>query len=223
MKNLAIIPARGGSKRIPRKNIKEFVGKPIIAYSIEIAIKSGLFKDIMVSTDDEEIAKVAIQYGAKVPTLRSRKNSDDFATLAEVINEVLDFYKSKNLTFDYSCCILPTAPLIKVKDLKIGLKLLIEKEFDSVKPVVRFSYPIQRALKMEGDKVFMISPQFLNTRSQDFTPTYHDAAQFYWFHFNRGLIGENKGAIVLEEKDVQDIDTLDDWEVAELKYKLRNP
>jgi len=222
MRNLAIIPARGGSKRIFKKNIKDFLGKPIIAYSIEAAIKSELFDEVMVSTDDNEIADIAIKFGAKVPILRSENSSNDYATLAEVMREVTGYYKKQQKLFDYCCCILPTAPLIKIENLKKGLDLLIQKGFDSVKPVVRFSYPIQRALKLEGNKVSMISPQYLNARSQDLVDAYHDAAQFYWFCFDKGLIGDNKGAIILKNKDVQDIDTLDDWELAILKYKHIN-
>lgn len=222
MKNLAIIPARGGSKRIPKKNIKNFLGKPIIAYSIEIAIKSNLFDEIMVSTDDDEIAKIAIKYGAKVPILRSKDTSDDYATLADVIDEVVEYYNDQKQFFDYACCILPTSPLLNISDLKNGLDLMIEKKFDSVKPIVKFSYPIQRALKYNNGKVEMIKPEHLKTRSQDLEETYHDAGQFYWFKPKCGLKGTKKGAIIISEKSVQDIDNMDDWEIAEFKYKLLN-
>ncbi|WP_321307498.1 pseudaminic acid cytidylyltransferase [Marinifilum fragile] len=220
MKNLAIIPARGGSKRIPRKNVKIFLGKPIIAYSIEAALDSGLFDEVMVSTDDEEIADVAIKYGAKVPVLRSKNTSDDFATLADVMEEVVEYYKGEQKIYDSCCCILPTAPLLKFSTLKEGFDLLVSNNFDSVKPIVQFSYPIQRALKFNEGTVEMINPELLRTRSQDLEAAYYDAGQFYWFRPQVGLSGTKKGAIVISEKFVQDIDTLEDWELAELKYKF---
>lgn len=218
--NLCIIPARGGSKRIPRKNIKNFLGKPIIAYSIEAAIKSNLFDEIMVSTDDPEIAEIAKQYGAKVPFLRSGENANDFATLADVIDEVKKHYLKLEKKFDNICCILPTAPLITVENLKTGYELLISKKADSVRPVVRFSYPIQRAVKLDdNEKVSMFYPEYQNTRSQDLEPAYHDAGQFYWLRFNAGLRGDNKFGFEISESLVQDIDTEEDWKMAELKYK----
>lgn len=225
MKNLAIIPARGGSKRIPRKNIKDFLGKPIIAYSIETAIESGLFSEVMVSTDDNEIAEIAKKYGAKVPFLRSEKTANDFAHIADVITEVLDTYKSLNQEFDNFCCVFSTAPFIKKVRLKEGLDMMINSNFDSVFPVLKFSYPIQRALKIENEKVSMILPENFNKRSQDLMPAYHDSGQFYWmktqeFYKQKSLFAENSGAIVLSEKEVQDIDTQEDWEVAEMKYKI---
>ena len=147
MSNLAIIPARGGSKRIPKKNIKDFLGKPIIAYSIETALKSGLFDEIIVSTDDPEISDVAIKYGAKVPCFRSSETSNDFASLSDVMNEVILFYKNRNIRFDYVCCILPTTPLVTMENLKLGYGLITNSEFDSIRPIVRYSYPIQRAFR----------------------------------------------------------------------------
>ena len=219
MSNLAIIPARGGSKRIPKKNIKEFLGKPIIAYSIQVALQSELFEEVMVSTDDDEIADISKKYGATVPFLRSKENSDDYATLADVIKEVIDYYTQKNLKFDYGCCILPTSPLIKATRLIEGFDLLKKKNFDSVKPIVKFSYPIQRALKFKNNAVEMIDPKFKRTRSQDLQPAYHDAGQFYWFKFKVGLNTTKKGAIIIPEIESQDIDTPDDWKTAEFKYK----
>lgn len=225
MKNLAIIPARGGSKRIPRKNIKNFLGKPIIAYSIETALNSGLFDEVMVSTDDNEIAEIAKKYGAKVPFFRSEKTANDFAHIAEVIEEVLDTYKLTNNEFENLCCIFSTAPFIKKGRLKEGFELMINNNFDSVFPVLKFSYPIQRALKIENEKVSMILPENFNKRSQDLMPAYHDSGQFYWmktseFYKQKRLFAENTGAIILSEMEVQDIDTNEDWEVAEMKYKL---
>jgi N-acylneuraminate cytidylyltransferase len=219
--NLCIIPARGGSKRIPRKNIKDFLGKPIIAYSIEAAINSNLFDEIMVSTDDQEIAEVAIKYGAKVPFLRSKDNANDFATLADVVNEVLAIYTQKGKNYKYGCCILPTSPLIRVETLNEGFELMLKENFDSVRPIVKFSYPIQRALKLYGSTVQMFNPEFAKTRSQDLEPAYHDAGQFYWFQWRKGLNGDNKGAIIVSEFEIQDIDNMEDWEMAEYKYKIK--
>lgn len=220
MRNLAIIPARGGSKRIPRKNIRPFLGKPIIAYSIEAAQQSGLFDEIMVSTDDEEIIEVANEYGASIPFKRSAENADDYATLADVVDEVVESYKSENKAFNYGCCILPTAPLIKGENLRGALKVLVEEDFDSVRPVVPFSYPIQRALRLNNGRIEMFNPENQNVRSQDLEPAYHDAGQFYWFRFDKGMRSVKKGAIVLTNKEVQDIDDKEDWKLAEMKFKL---
>jgi pseudaminic acid cytidylyltransferase len=218
--NLCIIPARGGSKRIPRKNIKDFLGKPIIAYSIESALKSDLFDEIMVSTDDPEIAEIAKEYGAKVPFMRSNENANDFATLADVIDEVKNAYLALNKKFDNICCILPTAPLISVENLKKAYEILVNEKADSVRPVVRFSCPIQRAVKMGNGKISMFYPEYQNTRSQDLEPAYHDAGQFYWMEFDTGLRGSNKLGIEIPESIVQDIDTENDWRMAEMKYKI---
>jgi N-acylneuraminate cytidylyltransferase len=219
MSNLAIIPARGGSKRIPRKNIKEFLGKPIIAYSIEAALKSDLFDEVMVSTDDEEIAEIAIKYGAKVPFMRSEENSDDYAPLADVVEEVLSYYKDQ---FNYACCILSTSPLIEIKYLKEALNRLKSQDFDSLRPVVKFSYPIQRAMKVsENGNVDWFYPEFMKSRSQDLEEAYHDAGQFYWMKFNKGLKSNKRGALVIPQEYVQDIDTEEDWEIAEMKFNLK--
>ncbi len=222
MKTLAIIPARGGSKRIPRKNIKDFLGKPIIAYSIETALKSELFDEVMVSTDDDEIAAVALRYGAKVPFVRSTKNADDFATTIEVIQEVLKEYGRLEKKFDFACCIYPTAPLIKVKHLKRGFSKLKEDKLDVVFSVVQYSYPIWRSLKRENNKTRMNWSKFANSRSQDLPQAYHDAGQWYWIlstKLGSSIFTKNMGSIVLSEMDVQDIDTMDDWCMAELKYE----
>lgn len=220
--NLCIIPARGGSKRIPRKNVKDFLGKPIIAYSIEVALQSNLFEEVMVSTDDQEIADIALKYGAKVPFFRSEETANDFAPLRAVINEVTDNYKNANKTFDQVCCILPTAPFVNTQILTEAYELMIDKKFDSIRPIVRFGYPIQRAVRCNDGKIEMIQPEHLLTRSQDLEETFHDAGLFYWMHFSKGLEGDNKGGFVVSEKVVQDIDTLEDWEIAETKYKILN-
>ncbi|SOE21825.1 N-acylneuraminate cytidylyltransferase [Spirosomataceae bacterium TFI 002] len=228
MKRLAIIPARGGSKRIPRKNIKNFLGKPIIAYSIEAAIASDLFDEVMVSTDDEEISKIAKEFGAKVPFLRSSKNSDDFATTTEVIAEVLQQYEITGSVYDTVCCIYPTAPLITLNRLTEGYHLLEKYTFNSVIPVVRFSFPIQRAVKISKDsQITFFQPEHINTRSQDLEISYHDSGQFYWFRtesfkVNPTIWNHKTGAIELNQTEVQDIDTLEDWKMAELKYQMLN-
>jgi len=222
VKNLAIIPARGGSKRIPKKNIRNFLGKPIIAYSIQAALECKLFEEVMVSTDDVEIAEVAKSYGAEVPFMRSGKNSDDYATLADVVDEVKKEYLNRNRYFRYICCILPTAPLITITNLEKGFELLIGKKVDSVKPVVKFSYPIQRAIKMVDGKTEMFYPQFKTARSQDLEPAFHDAGQFYWMKFDTGLRGQNKYGFELPEIQVQDIDTIEEWKLAEMKYKIQD-
>ena len=220
-KNLCIIPARGGSKRIPRKNIKEFLGKPIIAYSINAAIESRLFNEIMVSTDDEETARIARQHGAKIPFMRSEKTADDFATLADVVDEVKQQYDKINKSFDVICLILPTAPLIQVSQIIKAYEQLSSNDIDSVRPILRYSYPIQRAVKKNDEELLeMFYPQYREARSQDLEPAYHDAGQFYWMRYGSGLRGKKKAGLELSEFEVQDIDTLEDWRIAELKYKL---
>jgi len=226
IKNIAIIPARGGSKRIPRKNIKEFLGKPIIAYSIEAALKSELFDEVMVSTDDSEIAEIVKKYGAIVPFLRTNKNADDFATTADVLLEVLEEYKKGGKEFDNLCCIYPTAPFVTSQKLKDSFNLMIEKYADSVIPVVKFSYPIQRSFRITNENnLEYIWSENTNKRSQDLEPAYHDAGQFYWtnvesFYKNKNLVTENSIPFILSEMEVQDIDNDIDFKLAEVKYKL---
>jgi len=226
MKNVAIITARGGSKRIPRKNIKDFLGKPIIAYSINAALSSKLFEDVIVSTDDEEIAEIAKKYGASVPFMRSAKNSDDFSGTADVLLEVMEELTNLGLIYENVCCIYPTAPFVTEKSLQNSFEQLINHSFDSVFPICQFSYPIQRALQIEeNNKVSMIWPENRTKRSQDLQPSYHDAGQFYWVNTNRFLIEKklftsNSGTIVLNELEVQDIDNETDWRMAEIKYEF---
>jgi pseudaminic acid cytidylyltransferase len=227
MKCIAIIPARGGSKRIHKKNVKEFLGKPIIAYSIELAINSGLFDEVMVSTDDNEIANLARSYGANVPFLRSSQNSDNLATTASVILEVIERYAQSGKQYEQGCCIYPTAPLLTCKRLKEAYNKLINNKFDSVFPVLRYAYPVWISLNMNGAKVSPNWPEHLNSRSQDLAPTYHDAGQFYWFNVERfkeikQLFTDNSGSIEVCELEAQDIDNQTDWKLAELKYKLSN-
>lgn len=220
--NLAIIPARAGSKRIPGKNIKDFLGKPIIAYAIETALKSKLFKRVLVSTDSEEIASIARMFGAEVPFLRSNQNSDDLATLSDVTEEVLLVLGKNGEFFENVCCILPTSPLIAMDSLKKGLDLLTLGGFSSVRPVVTYSYPVQRAFRMKENKVDFLFPENQRTRSQDLEKIVHDAGQFYWFKASKGLKDENRGAFLISELHAQDIDTEEDWKMAELKFNLIN-
>ena len=180
-KILAVITARGGSKRIPRKNIKEFCGKPIIAYSIEVALASKMFDEVMVSTEDAEIAEIAKQYGAKVPFLRSKEVANDHATTAEVLLEVLEQYKIRGKEFTYACCIYPTAPFVTEEKLRIGIKMLQQSNVDSVIPVTEFSYPTMRGLYVRDGKISYAFPEYEKIRSQDIETMYHDCGQFYWF------------------------------------------
>lgn len=225
MRRIAIITARGGSKRIPKKNIRDFCGKPIIAYSIQAAKDAGVFDIVMVSTDSEEIAEIAKQAGADVPFLRSEETSNDFASTADVIWEVLVEYEKRGTFFDEVCCIYPTAPFVTGERLKEAVSMLEEKQYDSVLPVVPFSFPPLRGLKMEGDKVSFKWEEYALARSQDLEPIYHDCGQFYVldapkFMQNPKLVTSNTGAIELSELEMQDIDNEIDWKLAELKYEL---
>lgn len=225
MKKIAIITARGGSKRIPRKNIKEFCGKPILAYSIEAALDSGMFDEVMVSTDDEEIAEVAREYGAKVPFYRCEKTSNDYASTNEVIMEVLAEYKKQGEHFDVACCIYPTAPFVTAERLKLAVEQLIEKDAESVMPVVRFSFPPQRSVVMENGFLKFKWPEYMMSRSQDLEPFYHDVGQFYClrvesFLAKNRLIMDRTVPLEISDLEAQDIDNEEDWKIAEMKYKL---
>lgn len=227
MTRIAIIPARGDSKRIPRKNIKPFLGKPVIAYSLAAALDSGLFDEVMVSTDNDEIAEVAKKYGGSIPFKRSDQASDDHAVLADVISEVLKCYQRIGKKFEEFCCILPTAPFIKAERIIEGFDILQLKGFFSVFPVLKYSYPIQRSLNVneKSGQATMIWPENLNKRSQDFRPVYHDSGQFYCgkvAHFlkEHTLFTSNSGVIHLSELEAQDIDSEDDWNIAELKFRI---
>lgn len=222
---LAIIPARGGSKRIPRKNIKSFLGKPIIGYSIEAALSSGMFDEVMVSTDDEEIAEIAKQFGATMPFFRSKENSDDIATTVDVILEVLHTYESFEKHFDFSCCIYPSAPFVTKDILKRAYLKMTNNCFDSVFPVIKYSHPIQRAIKLgEEDKIELLFEKSTSSRTQDLEEAYYDAGQFYWFKNEvvkqeKKVWTNNTGVIVLSDLEAQDIDDPTDWTLAEIKYK----
>ncbi len=226
--NIAIIPARGGSKRIPRKNIKDFHGKPLIAYSIEAAKRSGCFEKIIVSTDDKEIADIAIQYGAEVPFLRPDVISDDYATTIDVINHAIRTCQNQGMHFDKVCCIYATAPFLLPEYIQQGLAALQNKEVNYSFSATSFPFPIQRAIKLNSNnQVTMFQPEHLNTRSQDLEEAYHDAGQFYWGKTSAFLafspfFASHSVAVVLPRKRVQDIDTLEDWDNAETLYRLLN-
>jgi pseudaminic acid cytidylyltransferase len=225
IKTIAIILARGGSKRIPRKNIKPFFGKPIIAYSIEAALKCEMFDEVMVSTDDPEISDLAKKYGAVVPFYRSQETANDFASTFDVIEEVIKKYKSLKKTFDYICCIYACAPFVSANNLNKSLKMMLENKFDSVFPIIPYSFPIQRALRVENDKIDFLNKKFELSRSQDLIESYHDSGQFYWINtkicFSKKLlITDNSGGIIISELEGQDIDNEIDWKLAELKYEL---
>ena len=224
-KCVAIIPARGGSKRIPRKNIKDFFGKPLLAYSIETAIKSKLFDKIIVSTDDEEIANIAKEYGAEVPFIRPAELSDDFIGTAPIIKHALEFLKSSGLSFDYSCTIYATAPLLQEKYLIEGYEKLKNSDAVNTFSCTSMPFPIQRTFKInEEQRCEMFWPENFSKRSQDLEEAYQDAGQFYWRNLKistKSLIfGKDSIPIVLPRHLVQDIDTLEDWERAEVLYEV---
>lgn len=225
MSRLCIITARGGSKRIPKKNIKEFLGKPIIAYSIEAALNSGVFDEVMVSTDSEEIAEVAKKYGAKVPFMRSAENANDFAGTREVCKEVLDEYEKEGKAFDLFACIYPTAPFLTGEKIKKAVEELEASEAFSLVPVVRFSFPPQRGVVIKDGLMAFVHPEFAQARSQDLEPVYHDCGQFYIlktepFLKEFALVTSKTLPFVLPEEEVQDIDNFSDWALAEMKYRL---
>ena len=223
---VAIIPARGGSKRIPRKNIRPFLGKPIIAYSIEAAIHSGIFDRVIVSTDDTEIAHVAKQFGAEVPQLRSHQASTDHAPIVDVVLEVLEQLKqNEGLEPNYLCCIFATAPFVNDSRLSTSFRLMAENRKDGIFPVVEYSYPIQRSLEVKSDNsIGMVWPEHLLSRSQDLPARFHDSGQYYWAKTasvvsEQTLFVKNCMAEHISPLQAQDIDVEDDWLLAELKYK----
>lgn len=225
-KAVAVITARGGSKRIPRKNIREFCGKPIIEYSIRSALSSGLFDEVMVSTDDEEIAKIAKQIGAKVPFMRSERNASDIAATHEVILEVLEEYKRSGIVYEYVCCIYPTAPLLTVDKLQESMNALENGDADGIIPVVPYSFPPQRCFIIRNDKVEFKWPENRLKRSQDLETYYHDSGQFYFLRVSaflneKNILLKNMKPLILDEMDVQDIDNEEDWKIAEVKFQLR--
>lgn len=223
--NIAMIPARGGSKRIPRKNIKMFHSKPIIAYSIESALESGCFDRVIVSTDDEEIANVARKYGAEVPFIRPEKQADDHATTLDVIKHCIETLKLADA--DILCCLYATAPFISKSDLINAIDLLQKEQLDFVFSATEFSFPIQRAFQLNQHRIAeMIAPEHIYTRSQDLCKSYHDAGQFYFgivasFNADKSFFYDSLSKVIeLPNYRVQDIDTIDDWKRAELLYSI---
>lgn len=224
-KSIAIITARGGSKRIPRKNIREFCGRPIIEYSISAAKESGCFDVVMVSTDDEEIAAIATKAGAEVPFLRSQETAGDFATTADVLMEVFGEYEKRGQMFQYASCIYPTAPFVTAQKLRKGMKSLKESGAVMLMSVVQFSFPPQRGLVMDDMQARYCYPEYRNTRSQDLEPIYHDCGQFYCYDVQqyrstKGQISSGIVPFIVSELEVQDIDNETDWKLAELKYEM---
>ncbi|CAE6881421.1 Cytidylyltransferase [Vibrio sp. B1REV9] len=223
---VAIIPARGGSKRIPRKNIKAFHGKPMIAYSIEAAIASGCFDKVIVSTDDEEIAAVARAHGAEVPFLRPAEISDDYATTMDVMAHAIHWCQNDGWDVEAVCCLYATAPFVLPEDLQRGYALLRDTGAQFVFSATSFPFPIQRAIKLdEFGSVSMFSPENEQVRSQDLEEAYHDAGQFYWgktsaFLARLSMFSPHSKAVLLPRNRVQDIDTPEDWELAEALFSV---
>lgn len=219
---LAIIPARGGSKRIPRKNIKDFLGKPIISYAIQAALESNCFDDVLVSTDDAEIAEVALRHGASVPFMRSPKTSDDITGTVPVLLEVL---AKKTEQYNDICCIYPCSPLIQPGKINEALEKHLKLGAESTFTVVKYGHPPQRGLTISSGWAKMKEPGNYSARTQDLKPVYHDAGQFYWLNvealkLKQRLIMDRSYAVILSELECQDIDTVEDWILAEVKYEL---
>jgi len=224
--NVAIIPARGGSKRIPRKNIKLFHGKPMIAYSIEAALNSGCFDRVIVSTDDEEIAEIARQYGAQTPFIRPAEISDDHATTMDVMQHAIYWCNDQGWNVQYVCCLYATAPFVTASSLLKGLNILQGEECEFVFSATTFPFPIQRAIKLSVDReVSMFSPENEQVRSQDLEEAYHDAGQFYWgkkhaFLTKKSIFSPHSRVVLLPRSHVQDIDTEEDWELAQALFSV---
>ena len=227
MSRIAIITARGGSKRIPRKNIRPFHGKPVIAYPIQLAKDSGLFDEIMVSTDDFEIAEIAKKYGASVPFMRSPETSNDFAGTLDVLKEVILNYQQLGISFDEMCCIYPVSPLIQRESIVQGFDKLKNPDVDFIIPVCRYSTPVQRSLKIDNGKLLMADPANLNVRSQDLEARFFDVGQFYIAKVNsllktKTLFSDKTAAFEIDELRVQDVDNEADWKMLEFKYSFLN-
>ncbi len=221
--NLCVIPARGGSKRIPRKNIKDFCGKPMIAWSIEVAKASTCFDHIIVSTDDDQIASIAKQWGAEVPFVRPAELADDYTGTIPVIAHAINWMRQHGQTPEQVCCLYATAPFISAEDLRTGKKMLAG--YDYAFSITSYAFPIQRAIRLTAEQtVAMFHPEHFNTRSQDLEDAYHDAGQFYWGAVDawleeRMIFGEHSAPIILPRHRVQDIDTAEDWLRAEWLFK----
>lgn len=222
---LAIIPARGGSKRIPRKNVRPFCGKPIIVWSVEAALRSGCFDKVLVSTDDAEIAAIALQHGADVPFMRPAELSGDHVATIAVVAHAIEQVAKQGEVSDPVCCIYATAPFVTAQDLRHGLDVLARADCDYVFPATRYPFPIQRAVRLDPDgHVAMFEPAMFNTRSQDLEEAWHDAGQFYWgradaWRTGRPIFGPASVALRMPRHRVQDIDTPDDWLRAEWMFR----
>lgn len=225
MSRVAIIPARGGSKRIPRKNVKEFCGKPMIAWSIEAAKASACFDKIIVSTDDQEIAEIARQEGAEVPFMRPESLADDYTGTIPVIRHAVQWLQEHDVAAEYACCIYATAPFISAEDLQRGWKCISQGRESYAFSVTSYAFPIQRAVRItESGHVAMFDPEQFQARSQDLEDAWHDAGQFYWgvadaWLRDKPIFAEDSAPVKLPRHRVQDIDTLEDWIRAEWLFK----
>jgi len=222
---IAIITARGGSKRIPKKNIKEFFGKPMLHYAVNACVNAGIFSEIMVSTDSDEIAKAAQDGGAQVPFMRSEKTSDDVASTFDVLEEVIAEYKMIGREFDTVCCVYPCVPFLSGQTLRNAYSQLAASDNDALLPMCRYPVPIEWAMRIENGILIPNDRAALLIRSQDIVPKYFDAGMFYIIKTTallteKTLVPAKTMAYIMDEREVQDIDTADDWETAELKYKL---
>jgi pseudaminic acid cytidylyltransferase len=222
---IAVIPARGGSKRIPRKNIRMFCGKPIIAYSIAAAEQTGLFDQVVVSTDDEEIASVAREFGASTPFIRPKEIADDFTGTNAVVKHAVAWFNSQSNDVTHACCLYATAPLVQARFITEGYETLAHSDAAFAFSVTSYAFPIQRAVRITPDRrVDAIYPEHRMTRSQDLEHAYHDAGQFYWgtaraFLEDMPLFARHSIGVILPRHLVQDIDTIEDWDQAELMYR----
>lgn len=223
---VALIPARGGSKRIPRKNLRDFAGKPLIAHSISIALDAGVFARVIVSTDDEEIATIAREAGAEVPFKRPAELSNDHATTDTVLLHALSWLAAHDKDpVTHLCCIYATAPLLEPEDLRRGIDVLEDHSASTALSITTFPFPIQRALRNQDQRLVLREPEHRLTRSQDLEEMYHDAGQFYWVDVanyleHRKLYNDDMVGVNLPRHRVQDIDTLEDWTRAELLWKV---
>jgi N-acylneuraminate cytidylyltransferase len=225
MRAIAIIPARTGSKRIPGKNTRDFKGRPIISYPIQYAIASGLFDEVMVSTEGKEVADISLQYGASIPFIRSAKNATDTATVTDVLIEVLEYYNAQGILPEYVCCIYPTSVFAFPDKLKDAFDRILQSGASSLVTVTQYIHPIQRALYMNNGQIAFKMPEFTKARTQDLETMYHDTAQFYWirtrdFLNQRAIFTSNTIGYVMEYMDCQDIDNESDWKLAEYKFDL---
>lgn len=226
--NIAIIPARGGSKRIPRKNVKNFYGKPMIAYSIEAALSSGCFDKVIVTTDDYEIAEIAKNYNAEVPFIRPKNISDDYSTTMDVMQHAISWCENAGWDIDKICCLYATAPFVTAEYIRKGLNILVSEKCEFAFSATNYSFPIQRAIKISDiGEVSMFSPENEQSRSQDLEEAYHDAGQFYWgkksaFLERKKIFAPHSRIVLLPRTHVQDIDTQEDWDLAEILFGAIN-